>query len=432
MPRTLPWLTGASEKREAPRKAQSEKPARKRSSSPGDLVNSDLEPIGSSSSSPERKPKKRPYREPSSSPPPAKVAPLVEYMREGFTMDDRYMMVEDEFTSTARLFSLPLHQDEYDRARRRAKARGAETLRMIGHGTDGTTGQSRPLRLKLEAEGMVKKRKDAGLVDDDEEDFMADPQLAGLMTASHSTPRKSLKGFASNSQRTPRVAGGRTRDVYRRPDVSAIEEDEETEDEDEHDLDVFATRGRHTASTSAKHAALATKNPAMPEPEKKVGIFKQFARPAQAERERKDEEKRRTVSPTRNTNRRDSVKPAAVRDPSPRRKESLSSTSSQAQPAKMSRAATIIARRREAEKQARREALSPDKQFKEELQSQVVKEERDSQTQGRTHIKREPSPSPVRQALASKSMAQRRAERAKKGREDKQKSQLDDIPTFLF
>ena len=98
----------------------------------------------------------------------------------------------------------------------------------------------------------------------------------------------------------------------------------------------------------------------------------------------------------------------------------------------MSRTAAILAKRREAEKKAKEEGISPAKQIKQELQSQVhVKEESISQTQGR-QIKREPSPSLVRQVLISKSMAERRAERAKKEADEKKKSTIDDIPTFLY
>ncbi|EME40404.1 hypothetical protein DOTSEDRAFT_74103 [Dothistroma septosporum NZE10] len=448
MPRTLPWLAGAAAKKESSRKAKSGQPNRKRFSSPGDLVNSDLESIGDS---PKRRPKKRINRGPSSSPPPVKVAPLVEYMRDGFAMDDRYMMVEDEFTSTANLFSLPLHQDEYERTKRRARARGAETLKLIGHGTDGTTGQSRALRLSLEVDERARRRKEAAggdhSGDEEEEEFMADSHLAGLMTASQGTPRKSLRGYASNSQRTPRVGGGRTRDVvgegtaYRKPAISAIEENAGTEDEDE--LDAYVARARPiarkrpnaierpTANTSARHAEEALQRTLVKEkPTSKTGIFKQFTNAALAERERRDGEKVKSDSLARSSTPREIV--PSVRKSSPTRSalRDTSNTNDQSNHIKMSRTAAILARRREAQLHTNQADASPEKQAKQELQSQVGPKE-ELVSHNRIHIMREPSSSTIRQASASKSLARRGAERATQDAEEKSVSQFDDIPTFL-
>ncbi|KAK3707487.1 hypothetical protein LTR37_012129 [Vermiconidia calcicola] len=184
-------------------------PKRQRDSSPEDLVNSDLDDLAPPS--PKRKPKKRPDRTPSTSPPPA--PPEVEYMREGYDADDIYRMVEDEFYITAKKFTQHIHHAEYARLKRLAKSRGAGTLKSISRGTDGRTEQSTELKLRLEAEAKAKKQK-AGLkgMDSDDEssgnedDYMNDPQLAGLMTGEELTGRD-LTGLAKAKSNTRAAAG---------------------------------------------------------------------------------------------------------------------------------------------------------------------------------------------------------------------------------
>ncbi|KAF2833155.1 hypothetical protein CC86DRAFT_278092 [Ophiobolus disseminans] len=121
----------------------------------------------------------------SSSPPPIQdhVQPEVEYMRTGASRfdlrDDEWMMVEDEFLETAKLFTRHLHIAEYQKLKERIEAKKAEQVQAV-----------RPVIIdgKMSAEGMMKKKAEvqekrqikaiqdvfASQIDDDEEDAALD------------------------------------------------------------------------------------------------------------------------------------------------------------------------------------------------------------------------------------------------------------------
>lgn len=111
-------------------------------------------------------------------------------MREGYTADDVWMMVEDEFLATAQLYTRHLHQAEYAKLKRLARARGQATIQDIGRAVDGRTEQSRELKLKLEADKGAKRigegLRRAGLQEgdqgEDEDGYINDVFLSGLMT----------------------------------------------------------------------------------------------------------------------------------------------------------------------------------------------------------------------------------------------------------
>jgi hypothetical protein len=73
-------------------------------------------------------------RLPSSSPPPIQdyIQPLVEPMRKGASKfdlrDDEWMMVEDEFLDTAKLFTRHLHIAEYEKLKERIEAKNREQV----------------------------------------------------------------------------------------------------------------------------------------------------------------------------------------------------------------------------------------------------------------------------------------------------------------
>ena len=133
-------------------------------------------------------------------------------------------MVEDEFLSTAKTFTQHIHHAEYVRLKKLAKSRGAGTLRDIDRATDERTEQGVELRLKKEAAENAGKQK-KGLKDDDEssdeDPYMHDPQLAGLMTGEVRTG-KNLSGMAKVKSNTRAAAGfsqspknvGRVRDMF--------------------------------------------------------------------------------------------------------------------------------------------------------------------------------------------------------------------------
>ncbi|TKA76268.1 hypothetical protein B0A55_01846 [Friedmanniomyces simplex] len=252
MPRTLPWLAQAAKKPEA-KKASSPAPKRKRAATPDeDLVDSDLNTTGVPT--PQRRERKAKARSPSTSPPPA--PPDIEYMHEGYTADDIWTMVEDEFHSTAQAFTQHIHHAEYVRLKKLAKSRGADTLQTITRPTDGRTAQSNGTELRLEAEEKARQAKSglkgSGVGDESEEDddeYMHDPQLAGLMTGSQREAQdltvlakarsntRAAAGFTKSPQKVRRkqqLAEETSRNSVRSRAKQTVSENE---DSDENDLD---------------------------------------------------------------------------------------------------------------------------------------------------------------------------------------------------
>ena len=74
-------------------------------------------------------------------------------MRPGLSADDIYIMVEDEFLSTARLFTSHLHRAEYQRLKRLARDKPATSTESISRPVDSIT--------KLRAETKKKKAAEA-------------------------------------------------------------------------------------------------------------------------------------------------------------------------------------------------------------------------------------------------------------------------------
>lgn len=293
MPRTLPWLTQAK-KANPHHSSSSPAPKRKRPSTPTsdlDLVDSDL----NITPSPPPKSKARgtkPNRSPSTSPPPA--PPSVEYMREGFAQDDIWRMVEDEFYSTAQLYTQHIHHAEYVRLKKLAKSRGQSTLRALRRGTDGRTERSEASKMRVEGEEKGRKAREGvkALVrgggdgesseDEDEDEWMMDPQLAGLMTASQRSGQD-LTGVAkarantraaAGFERSPRKertgssdqfvrAGSTKKTAAKQKQPAGFADQESSEDDDDGDLD-------------GKPAALMKQRPALAE-QPRNGFFKRFA-----------------------------------------------------------------------------------------------------------------------------------------------------------
>lgn len=207
MPRKLPWLEAAKEKKVNTEKARSSlAPNDGRDGSPGDLVDANLNSLRPQT--PKKRERKPAARTPSTSPPPA--PPDVEYMQEGFEADDIFMMVEDEFLSTAKTFTQHLHHAEYVRFKKLAKSRGADVLNAIQRPVDGKTAQSNGLRMQLEGNEKRQKIREAMSDGDegsgDEDAYMRDPMLAGLM-AGEKTVKRDLSGLTNKITNTRAAAG---------------------------------------------------------------------------------------------------------------------------------------------------------------------------------------------------------------------------------
>ncbi|KAK5170749.1 hypothetical protein LTR04_004223 [Oleoguttula sp. CCFEE 6159] len=132
-------------------------------------------------------------------------------MREGLAADDIWIMVEDEFLETAKLFTQHLHHAEYQRLKNLAKTRSIPAINSTARPVDGRTEMSLQTRRKLEADAQfkaqietVKRITNEADSDLDEEDdpWMKDPQLAGLMTSPRkpSTKLISLTGVRANTR----------------------------------------------------------------------------------------------------------------------------------------------------------------------------------------------------------------------------------------
>nr|POF16289.1 hypothetical protein CFP56_23807 [Quercus suber] len=221
MPRNLPWISEAAASKKRTSEAQRPPVSRQdREGTPEDLVDANLNATGVVT--PERRRAIRPARTPSTSPPPA--PPEVEFMQEGFDADDIWMMVEDEFYATAQKFTRHIHRAEYDRLRRLARSRGDRILQALERGTDGRTKQSTELKRKLEAEkrgrkiqGEIKKAVGEESEGEDEDAYMLDAHLAGLMTGSQAVERD-LTGIVKARSNT-RAAAGYDRSPRKPPPV---------------------------------------------------------------------------------------------------------------------------------------------------------------------------------------------------------------------
>ncbi|KAK6429431.1 hypothetical protein LTR95_014419 [Oleoguttula sp. CCFEE 5521] len=93
--------------------------------------------------------------------------------------DQVFRMVEDEFLSTAKLYTRHLHREAYIEAKRRARASGGAMLRDLDRATDGRTGRGR--RGDLEAEARERRKREKSQEAEEEREEWLDPQLAGLM-----------------------------------------------------------------------------------------------------------------------------------------------------------------------------------------------------------------------------------------------------------
>lgn len=131
-------------------------------------------------------------RAPSSSPPPITdlSQPQIEPMRKGVSKfdlrDDEWMMVEDEFLETAKLFTRHLHIAEYDRLKEiiEAKKKEAEIMRPVIAG-------ARPsIEGAMKAKAMVQEKRQIKAI----QDVLA-PQNNGNETAPRSSTTSSARSM---------------------------------------------------------------------------------------------------------------------------------------------------------------------------------------------------------------------------------------------
>lgn len=143
------------------------------------------------------------------------------FMREGLSGDDIWVMVEDEFVATARLFTQHLHHAEYKRLKQLAKTQNASKMQSISRPVDSRLRLSAEAKKRMKATQVSKDQEKAlGIVNDgktlsedegldeleDDEPWGWDPRLSGLMKEpKQSTAR--LASLTGTKSRTKAAAG---------------------------------------------------------------------------------------------------------------------------------------------------------------------------------------------------------------------------------
>ncbi|KAM0157856.1 hypothetical protein ACHAPG_004401 [Botrytis cinerea] len=155
-------------------------------------------------------------REPSTSPPPE--PPTESFMEEGREHDDKYRIVEDEFLTVAKSFTVHLHTAEYKRLGKIAKTRNADAINsisrpVVGRMPDATRRKAEEIARSKNQRNVLEKligKKEDGLSDDSDEETLpfVGTSLYGLMTS----PKKrgiSLMNISSPTKTTRAAAGFR-------------------------------------------------------------------------------------------------------------------------------------------------------------------------------------------------------------------------------
>ncbi|GAB1728307.1 hypothetical protein NU195Hw_g2702t1 [Hortaea werneckii] len=309
MPRTLPWLAQETRLREKKQHASpsSLTPRHKRTATPDDLVDEDLNSTGVGT--PEKRQKREQNRSPSSSPPPA-PPPEVEYMREGYAGDDIWIMVEDELYSTAQMFTQHIHHAAYVELKKKAKARGKDTLKSIARPTDGRTEQSAEVRLRKEREErdrkvqrLYEKGQTKESDEEEEDDYMHDPLLSGLMAGSQRVDQqlttmpkvtsntRAAAGFTKSPQKSRPWRDSESADALpRRNAIAAASSNSprqgNSSEEDDDDLDAKPKQpSRVTSKPKVSYSEFVKEESSTPTPSavkllpKQQGLFKRFREP---------------------------------------------------------------------------------------------------------------------------------------------------------
>ncbi|KAK7534603.1 hypothetical protein IWX49DRAFT_298627 [Phyllosticta citricarpa] len=159
-------------------------------------------------------------RTPSTSPPPQ--PPTQEFMRDGLDADDIWVMVEDEFLDTSRLFTQHLHHAEYHRLKRLVRAKNESVLQNMARPVDLRFGMSIEKRKmkesKIKAENQAETLRNLGAKNveatrnsddsgDDATPWMFDPQLGGLMAGNAPSSSQQLAKLAGSKSNTRAAAG---------------------------------------------------------------------------------------------------------------------------------------------------------------------------------------------------------------------------------
>ncbi|KAF7947418.1 hypothetical protein EAE96_008506 [Botrytis aclada] len=205
-------------------------------------------------------------REPSTSPPPE--PPTESFMEEGREHDDKYRIVEDEFLTVAKSFTVHLHTAEYKRLGKMAKTRNADAINsisrpVVGRIPDATRRKAEEVERSKDQRNVLEKlvgKKEDGLSGDSDEETLpfVGTSLYGLMTS----PKKrgiSLMNISSPTKTTRAAAGFRNPTKFRtsqrassptiKSNTQAVDLDlDATASEDDDDLDAPLSASNFSSS----------------------------------------------------------------------------------------------------------------------------------------------------------------------------------------
>jgi hypothetical protein len=143
-------------------------------------------------------------------------------MVEGFDHDDRYRMVEDEFMTIAKTFTVHLHAAEYKRQQKMVRSRNADTINSISRPVTGkmpdhtrrrVEGVARSKEQRAAIERLVGKKKKHGGISDDSDDDVGLPYIGTTLHGLMDSPRKKAASLAKAGSivATTRAAAGFSR-----------------------------------------------------------------------------------------------------------------------------------------------------------------------------------------------------------------------------
>lgn len=221
-------------------------------------------------------------------------------MHEGYSGDDIWMMVEDEFYSTAQMFTQHIHHAAYVELKKKAKARGRDTLQSIARPTDGRTKQNSALLLKKEREekeeqikrGLGNDAPGSGSDDEAEDEYMHDPLLSGLMAGSQRIEQqltglgkvqaktRAAAGFSKSPKKAERTYNAEAESVPRKSRKPSVERPASpmlsaSSDEDDEDLDAKPAGPKKAVRKAPLSSSTKSERP------KTDGFFKRFGDPQQ-------------------------------------------------------------------------------------------------------------------------------------------------------
>ncbi|KAF9695919.1 hypothetical protein EKO04_005838 [Ascochyta lentis] len=326
-------------------------------------------------------------RAPSSSPPPLAdyALPHTETMHKGVSkfdlQDDEWMMVEDEFLETAKLFTRHLHIAEYDRLKAsiEAKKKEAEVARPVVAGAKRSVEGAMKERARVQDSKQKKAIRDVFTSQGDESD--EDKALY------RSKPSRSMPTIAK-----PRPATSGSRDT----DSDDLDAPRVPKPKAAAPTPVPATRPLYASSHASKPATSSFTKPALPattapaRPRARASRMTPFDMLDEYTPPKDDSKPRSTITSTK----------LRVSSSSKPRSQSISSDPSSPQTTQTTTAKTIKSRR----------SLDLLDEWGAVAEASGVNRE------------------------AAGHIAKRRAERekAKDGKKERSATKLDDIPTFLF